>query len=192
MSQPQQQRRGAGAGEEQMQPQHGQQQGTAPAGQQRQHQGPIKYGDAFAVKGELAGQVIAPQDAAAMRSAEQSVPGVQVPQEKGGGFSAGGFMQSAAEYNQAVGAVQPGQASEAAAKQGINLTQDPVPGGRIVTEFVAGQVVGQYAVAEAPAQQQQQDGAAGANKAAAPGEGAAAGDAGARAGGAGATAARRT
>ncbi|TVU06720.1 hypothetical protein EJB05_49948 [Eragrostis curvula] len=186
MSQPQQQRRGAGAGKEQMQPP----QGTAPAGQQQQHQGPIKYGDAFTVKGELAGQVIAPQDAAAMRSAEQSVPGVQVPQEKGGGFSAGGFMQTAAEYNQAVGAVQPGQASEAAAKQGINLTQDPVPGGRIVTEFVAGQVVGQYAVAEAPAQQQQ-DGAAGANKAAA-GEGAAAGEAAARAGGAGATAARRT
>ncbi|GJN16543.1 hypothetical protein PR202_gb03544 [Eleusine coracana subsp. coracana] len=79
-----------------------------------------------------------------MRSAEQSVPGVLVPQEKGGGFSAGGFMESAAQYNQAVGAVQPGQASEAAAKQGINITQDPVPGGRIVTEFVAGQVLYVY------------------------------------------------
>ncbi|GJN03291.1 hypothetical protein PR202_ga20721 [Eleusine coracana subsp. coracana] len=143
--------------------------------EQQQQQGPIKYGDAFNVKGELAGQPIAPQDAAVMRSAEQSVPGVQVPQEKGGGFSAGGFMESAAQYNQAVGAVQPGQASEAAAKQGINITQDPVPGGRIVTEFVAGQVVGQYAVAEAPAAQQQ-DGA-GANKAAAAGEGAGAGGA---------------
>lgn len=133
-SQPQQRR---GEAEQQ------QQQATAPAaGQQQQaaHQGPIKYGDAFNVKGELASQPIAPQDAAAMRSAEQSVGGVQVPQEKGGGFSAGGFMESAAQYNQAVGAVQPGQASEAAARQGINITQDPVPGGRIVTEFVAGQV----------------------------------------------------
>ncbi|KAK3121513.1 hypothetical protein QOZ80_8BG0654970 [Eleusine coracana subsp. coracana] len=160
MSQPQQ-RRGSEAEQ-----QHGQPQ---------QQQGPIKYGDAFNVQGELAGQPIVPQDAAAMRSAEQSVPGVLVPQEKGGGFSAGGFMESAAQYNQAVGAVQPGQASEAAAKQGINITQDPVPGGRIVTEFVAGQVVGQYAVAEAPAAQQQ-DGA-GANKTAAAGEGAGAGGA---------------
>nr|AWJ68131.1 late embryogenesis abundant [Cleistogenes songorica] len=172
MSSQPQQRRGEA---EQMQPQPQQgQQGTAPAAAQ---QGPIKYGDAFNVKGELAGQPIAPQDAAAMRSAEQSIPGVQVPQEKGGGFSAGGFMESAAQYNQAVGAVQPGQASEAAAKQGINITQDPVPGGRIVTEFVASQVVGQYAVAEAPA-----------DKAAA----AAAGEVGgAGASGAGATAARR-
>lgn len=101
---------------------------------------PIKYGDAFAVKGELAGQPIAPRDTAAMRSAEDSVPGVQIPQESGGGFSAGAFMESAAAYNQAVGAVGPGQASDVVAKQGINVTQDAVPGGRIVTEFVAGQV----------------------------------------------------
>ncbi|WVZ93366.1 hypothetical protein U9M48_039353 [Paspalum notatum var. saurae] len=119
-----------------------------------QQQEPIKYGDAFAVKGELAGQPIAPRDAAAMRSAEDSVPGVQVPQESGGGFSAAAFMETAAAYNQAVGAVAPGQASDAAATHGINVTQDAVPGGRIVTELVAGQVVGQYAVAEAPAAQQ--------------------------------------
>jgi hypothetical protein len=108
----------------------------APAAQQE----PIKYGDAFPVKGELAGQPIAPRDAAAMRSAEDSVPGVQVPQESGGGFSAGAFMESAAAYNQAVGAVGQGQASDAVAKHGVNVTQDAVPGGRIVTEFVAGQV----------------------------------------------------
>jgi hypothetical protein len=132
MSSQPQQRRG-----EAEQTQH-QQQGTAPP--PAAQQGPIKYGDAFSVTGELAGQPIAPQDAAAVRSAEQSVAGVQVPTEKGGGFSAGGFMESAAQYNQAVGAVQPDQASDAAAKQGISITQDPVPGGRIVTEFVAGQV----------------------------------------------------
>lgn len=103
-------------------------------------QEPIKYGDAFAVKGELAGQPIAPRDAAAMRSAEDSVPGVQIPQESGGGFSAGAFMESAAAYNQAVGAVGQGQASDVVAKQGINVTHNLVPGGRIVTEFVAGQV----------------------------------------------------
>ncbi|KAL6638901.1 hypothetical protein ACP70R_023537 [Stipagrostis hirtigluma subsp. patula] len=140
------------------------------------HQGPIKYGDAFEVKGELAGQPIAPRDAAAMRAAEEGVPGVPVPQESGGGFSVAGFMEQAAQYNQALGAVQPGQASDAAANKGVNVTQDAVAGGRIVTEFVAGQAVGQYAVAdEAPAEQA---------KAAAGSEG----DAGAG----GATAARRT
>lgn len=128
MAQPQPRR-----GDEGIQAQGG---NKAPAAQQD----PIKYGDAFPVKGELAGQPIAPRDAAAMRSAEDSVPGVQVPQESGGGFSAGAFMESAAAYNQAVGAVGAGQASDAVAKQGINVTQDAVPGGRIVTEFVAGQV----------------------------------------------------
>jgi len=112
----------------------------AQQGSKAPQQEPIKYGDAFAVKGELAAQPIAPRDAAAMRSAEDSVPGVQVPQESGGGFSAAVFMESAAQYNEAVGAVRPGQASDAAAKHGINVTQDAVPGGRIVTEFVAGQV----------------------------------------------------
>jgi hypothetical protein len=130
MSQPQQRTGEAGLAQHQ-------QHGTAPPAAQ---QGPIKYGDAFNVTGELAAQLIAPKDAAAVRSAEQSVAGVQVPTEKGGGFSAGGFMESAAQYNQTVGAVQPGQASDAAAKQGISITQDPVPGGRIVTEFVARQV----------------------------------------------------
>jgi hypothetical protein len=119
-------------------------QGKAPAAAAQQE--PIKYGDAFAVKGELASQPIAPRDAAAMRSAEDSVPGVQVPQESGGGFSAAAFMETAAQYNQAVGAVRPGQASDAAAKHGINVTQDAVPGGRIVTEFVAGQVYCSLAV----------------------------------------------
>ena len=114
----------------------------AQQGSKAPQQEPIKYGDAFAVKGELAAQPIAPRDVAAIRSAEErdSVPGVQVPQESGGGFSAAVFMESAAQYNEAVGAVRPGQASDAAAKHGINVTQDAVPGGRIVTEFVAGQV----------------------------------------------------
>ncbi|CAL5002630.1 unnamed protein product [Urochloa decumbens] len=165
-----------------------QQGGKAPAAAP---QDPIKYGDAFAVKGELAAQPIAPRDAAAMRSAEDSVPGVQVPQESGGGFSAAAFMETAAQYNETVGAVRPGQASDAAAKHGINLTQDAVPGGKIVTEFVAGQVVGQYAVAEAPAAQQQDTAgakAAGSEGGAGHGEAGATGAPGAPAG---ATAARR-
>lgn len=117
----------------------------------------IRYGHVFAVSGELAGQPIAPRDAAAMRSAEDSVPGVQVPQGAGGGFSAATAMETAAAYNQAVGAVQPGQASDTAATHGITVTQTAVPGGRIVTEFVAGQVVGQYTVADPPPPAEEED-----------------------------------
>ena len=123
---------------------------------QQEQPEPIQYGHVFAVTGDLAVQAIAPRDAEAMRTAEESVQGVQVPQASGGGFSAAVAMETAAAYNQAVGAVRPGQASEAATKQGITVTQTAVPGGRIVTEFVAGQVVGQYSVADQAMMQQQQ------------------------------------
>ncbi|KAJ1259383.1 hypothetical protein BS78_10G150400 [Paspalum vaginatum] len=119
-------------------------------GQQLSEQAAIRYGHVFAVTGDLAGQPIAPRDAVAMRSAEDSVPGVQIPQGAGGGFSAATAMETAAAYNQAVGAVRPDQASDTATAQGITVTQTAVPGGRIVTEFVAGQVVGQYSVADPP------------------------------------------
>ena len=116
--------------------------GAAPgaAGQQGPAAGAHQVRRRLRREGRLAAQPIAPRDAAAIRSAEDSLLGVQVPQESGGGFSAAAFMESAAQYNEAVGAVRPGQASDAAAKHGINVTQDAVPGGRIVTEFVAGQV----------------------------------------------------
>ncbi|GJN34279.1 hypothetical protein PR202_gb22928 [Eleusine coracana subsp. coracana] len=113
-------------------------------------QAAIRYGHVFAVTGDLAGQPISPRDAAAMRSAEDSVAGVQVPEAAGGGFSAATAMETAAAYNTAVGAVGPDQASDAAAVHGISVTQTAVPGGRVVTEFVAGQVVGQYSVADPP------------------------------------------
>ncbi|KAM0850911.1 hypothetical protein ACQ4PT_052786 [Festuca glaucescens] len=129
------------------------------AAQQEQPEA-IQYGHVFAVTGDLAVQAIAPRDAEAMRSAEDSVPGVPIPQASGGGFSAAVAMETAAAYNQGVGAVQPGQASFAATTKGITVTQTAVPGGRVVTEFVAGQVVGQYSVAnqammEQPQRQQQ-------------------------------------
>ncbi|KAG2611622.1 late embryogenesis abundant protein D-34-like [Panicum virgatum] len=117
---------------------------------QQPEQPAIRYGHVFAVTGDLAGQPIAPRDAAAMRSAEDSVPGVQAPEGAGGGFSAATAMETAAAYNEAVGAVRPGQTSDAAAAQGIIVTQTAEPGGRVVTEFVAGQVVGQYSVADPP------------------------------------------
>lgn len=123
---------------------------------QQEQPEPIQYGHVFAVTGDLAVQAIAPRDAEAMRTAEESVQGVQAPQASGGGFSAAVAMETAAAYNQAVGAVRPGQASDEATKQGITVTQTAVPGGRIVTEFVAGQVVGQYSVADQAMMQQQQ------------------------------------
>ncbi|XP_051200271.1 late embryogenesis abundant protein 31 [Lolium perenne] len=125
------------------------------AAQQEQPEA-IQYGHVFAVTGDLAVQPIAPRDAEAMRSAEDSVPGVPVPQASGGGFSAAVAMETAAAYNQAVGAVHPGQASAAATMKGITVTQTAVPGGRVVTEFVAGQVVGQYSVADQAMMEQAQ------------------------------------
>jgi hypothetical protein len=98
----------------------------------------IRYGHVFAVTGDLADSSISPRDAAAMRSTEDSVPGVHGPEAVGGGFSAATAMETAAEYNQALGAVAPGQASDAAAVHGITVTQTVVPGGRVVTEFVVG------------------------------------------------------
>jgi hypothetical protein len=83
----------------------------------------IRYGHVFAVTGDLADSSISPRDAAAIRSTEDSVPGVHGPEAVGGGFSAA----TAAEYNQALGAVH-----------GITVTQTVVPGGRVVTEFVVG------------------------------------------------------
>ncbi|KAL6604037.1 hypothetical protein ACP70R_044398 [Stipagrostis hirtigluma subsp. patula] len=124
--------------------------GKALAEDQGQPEEVIRYGHVFAVTGDLAAQPIAPRDAAAMRSAEDSVPGVPLPQGGAGGFSAATAMETAAAYNQAVGAVRAGQASDAAAARGIAVTQTAVPGGRVVTEFVAGQVVGQYSVADPP------------------------------------------
>ncbi|TVU03136.1 hypothetical protein EJB05_51328, partial [Eragrostis curvula] len=135
--------------DEQLQEASQQQQQEAPQQQQdMSEQAAIRYGHVFAVTGDLAGQPISPRDAAAMRSAEDSVAGVQVPEAAGGGFSAATAMETAAAYNQAVGAVRPGQASDAASVHGITVTQTAVPGGRVVTEFVAGQVVGQYSVAD--------------------------------------------
>lgn len=127
------------------------------AAQEEQQPGPepIQYGHVFAVTGDLAVQPIAPRDAAAMRSAEESVQGGA--HAGGGGFRAATAMETAAAYNQAVGAVRPGQASHAAYGQGIAVTQTPVPGGRVVTEFVAGQVVGQYSVADQPMVMEEED-----------------------------------
>ncbi|RLN19318.1 late embryogenesis abundant protein D-34-like [Panicum miliaceum] len=102
---------------------------------------PVRYGDVFAVEGELASTPIAPQDATMMQAAESAVLG-RAPR---GGTAA--VMQSAARRNERLGVVARDEAATdgAAAECGIAVTEVRVPGARVVTEFVADQVpVGQY------------------------------------------------
>ncbi|XP_065863295.1 late embryogenesis abundant protein D-34-like [Euphorbia lathyris] len=101
-------------------------------------QEPIKYGDVFNVAGDLAAKPIPPEDANMMQSAETMVFG----QTKKGGPAA--TMQSAATRNERAGVVGHFDASEAATEQGVTVTETDIPGTRIVTERVGGQVVGQY------------------------------------------------
>ncbi|CAN6307942.1 unnamed protein product [Urochloa humidicola] len=102
-------------------------------------QGAVRYGDVFpAVSGGLAEKPVAPQDAATMQSAENLVFGKTL---RGGPAAA---MQSAATANERMGVVGHDQATDATAVQGVTVSETRVPGGRLVTEFVAGQAVGQY------------------------------------------------
>ncbi|KAJ3702448.1 hypothetical protein LUZ61_006153 [Rhynchospora tenuis] len=106
----------------------------------------VKYGDVFDVKGDLAGQTIAPQDAALMQSAETMVLG----QTQRGGPAA--VMQSASRQNELTGVVGHDQASYAPAHHGVTVTETIVPGGRIITEFISGQPIGHIMETDAPRQ----------------------------------------
>lgn len=97
-------------------------------------QGAIKYGDVFNVSGELAANPIAPQDAQMMGSAENRVLG-QVLQA-----GPADVMRAAAVHNVRAGYLGSRDVSEAANNQGINISETDVPGARVVTEYVAGQV----------------------------------------------------
>ncbi|KAH0640260.1 late embryogenesis abundant protein D-34-like [Solanum tuberosum] len=99
---------------------------------------PIKYGDVFSVSGELGEKAVKPEDAAMMQSAETAVLGKM---QKSGPAAA---MQSAANVNVSAGLVQPGDVTDVAAREGVTVTGTAVPGANIITESVAGQVVGQY------------------------------------------------
>ncbi|XP_030536107.1 late embryogenesis abundant protein D-34-like [Rhodamnia argentea] len=91
---------------------------------------PIKYGNVFSVSGDLASKPIAPQDAAMMQSAEATVLGEP---QRGGPVDA---MRAAAAWNERAGLVGHEDVTDVAAKEGATV-------GRIVSERVAGQVVGQ-------------------------------------------------
>lgn len=110
---------------------------------------PIKYGDVLPVTGELASRPIAPRDAAMMQTAENAVLG----QTQKGGPAA--TMQSAATANERAGLVGHGDVSDAAGQQGVTVTETEIPGARIITESVGGQVVGQFMQAK-PVQEGEQ------------------------------------
>ncbi|KAJ6846044.1 late embryogenesis abundant protein D-34-like [Iris pallida] len=100
---------------------------------------PVKYGDVFPVQGELANQPIKPQDAAMMQTAENLVLG----QTQKGGPAA--VMQSASTYNERAGLVGHQDASPVPADQGVSVTETDLPAGRrVITESIAGQVVGKF------------------------------------------------
>ncbi|KAM6545470.1 hypothetical protein CsatB_026206 [Cannabis sativa] len=102
-------------------------------------QEPVKYGDVFNVTGELAEKPIAPRDASMMQTAEAAILGRT---QKGGPAAA---MQAAAAQNERAGAVSHADVSDLAGAEGVTVMETDVPGYRIVTESVGGQVVGQYA-----------------------------------------------
>lgn len=100
-----------------------------------EHQEPIKYGDIFNVTGDLASKVIPPVDANMMQTAETMVFG----QTQKGGPAA--TMQSAASRNERSGFVSHEDVSDAARDQGVAVKETDMPGSRIITETVAGQVL---------------------------------------------------
>ncbi|CAL4935918.1 unnamed protein product [Urochloa decumbens] len=112
-------------------------QGQGEAPQQVPDQ-PITYGDVFDVFGELAGQPVAPRDAAVLQSAEQAALG----RTQRGGPAA--VMQSAAALNARAGHVGKGEITGPAAEAGATVTEAEIPGRRVVAESVGGQVVARF------------------------------------------------
>lgn len=94
----------------------------------------VKYGDLFNVSGELANNPVAPLDAAMMQTAETTILG----QTQKGGPAA--TMQYAAAQNERAGVVSHVEVSAVARNEGVTVTETDVPGYRIVTESVGGQV----------------------------------------------------
>lgn len=95
---------------------------------------PIKYSDVFPVSGSLASKPIAPQDAATVQSAENTVLGNT---QKGGPAA---VMNSAATKNERAGIVSHEQVTDVVATDGVTISQANVAGSRIITEAVGDQV----------------------------------------------------
>lgn len=98
-------------------------------------QDPIKYGDVLPVYGDLSQKPITPEDAAMMQSAESRVLGQTQP----GGVAS--VMQSAATRNEQAGIVGHKDVTDVTGDHGVTVTETQVPGRRIITETVGGQVL---------------------------------------------------
>ncbi|XP_028945956.1 late embryogenesis abundant protein 47-like isoform X2 [Malus domestica] len=103
---------------------------------------PVTYGDVFpGVQGaQLADKVVTPKDAAMIQAAENAVLGQTV---KGG---AAAIIQSAATQNEkaAVFGSSDVKADVGGDGGGVSVKEADLPGRRILTESIGGQVVGQY------------------------------------------------
>ena len=102
---------------------------------QRSEQEPIKYGDVFPIQGELAEKTVAPGDAALMQTAENTILGHI---QKGG---AAATMQSAAMRKERAGLVDHNDMSYDAGLGGVSITETDLPGKRVITESIGGQVI---------------------------------------------------
>ncbi|KAJ4840004.1 hypothetical protein Tsubulata_016147 [Turnera subulata] len=105
---------------------------------------PIKYGDVFDVRGDVASSPVAPEDAASMQSAEGKVIGKT---QKGGPAS---VMQSASSLNVRTGSLRPYEASDIVKENGVNVTEETMGGSRVITERVGGEVIAQYVAPKLP------------------------------------------
>ncbi|KAL6142767.1 hypothetical protein ACLB2K_061043 [Fragaria x ananassa] len=102
-----------------------------------QQQKAVKFSDVFpAVQDELADKAVAPKDAATMQTAESDVVGQNLNR------GAAATMQSAAAQNQRAGYVGPNDMN--IVEDDVTITETDLPGRRIITESVGGQVVGEY------------------------------------------------
>lgn len=102
--------------------------------QPQRPQEPIKYGDVFSVEGELAEKPVAPRDAAMMQTIENVLMGHT---QRGGAAST---MQSAAMKNERAGIVSHNDTNDIAGDQGVSVAEAEMPGRRIITEAIGGQV----------------------------------------------------
>ncbi|KAM5561482.1 late embryogenesis abundant protein D-34-like [Rosa sericea] len=102
-----------------------------------QQQKAVKFADIFpAVQGEVADKAVAPKDAATMQTAESEAVGKNLKR------GAAATMQSAAAQNQRAGHVGPNDMN--IVEDDVTITETDLPGRRIFTESVGGQVVGEY------------------------------------------------
>ncbi|CAL5395453.1 unnamed protein product [Camellia sinensis] len=111
-------------------------------------QEPIKYGDVFAVSSDLAEKPIGLKDATKMQTAEATVFGET---QKSG---AAVVMLAAAIVNERAGLVGSNEVADVTGDIGVTVTATDY-GTRVITESIAGQVVGQYYESTQVQQQQQ-------------------------------------